>query len=55
MVSLLQADASKVAHLEEVAVVLKLPRRDQRKLRGIKGQRLSAGWNHDYLLQLLSS
>jgi len=36
-------------------LALNLLRRDQRKARGIKGKRLSAAWNHDYLLQLLNS
>jgi predicted transposase YbfD/YdcC len=35
-------------------LALNLLRRDQRKARGIKGKRLSAAWNHDYLLQLLN-
>jgi predicted transposase YbfD/YdcC len=35
-------------------LALNLLRRDQRKPRGIKGKRLSAAWNHDYLLQLLN-
>jgi predicted transposase YbfD/YdcC len=34
-------------------LALNLLRRDQTKARGLKGKRLSAGWNQDYLLQLL--
>jgi predicted transposase YbfD/YdcC len=35
-------------------LALNLLRRDQSKPRGIKGKRLSAAWNQDYLLQLLN-
>jgi predicted transposase YbfD/YdcC len=34
-------------------LALNLLRRDQTQSRGIKGKRLDAAWNHDYLLQLL--
>lgn len=35
-------------------IALNLLRRETTKKRGIKGKRLLAGWNHDYLLKLLS-
>jgi predicted transposase YbfD/YdcC len=34
-------------------LALNLLRRDQTKPRGIKGKRLSAAWDHNYLLHLL--
>ena len=35
-------------------MALNLLRRETDKKRGIKGKRLLAGWDHDYLLKLLS-
>lgn len=35
-------------------IALNLLRREQTKKRGIKGKRLSAAWDHDYLLKLLT-
>lgn len=35
-------------------IALNLLRRETSKKRGIKGKRLAAAWNHDYLLKLLS-
>ncbi len=35
-------------------IALNLLRRETTKKRGIKGKRLNAAWNHDYLLQLLT-
>lgn len=35
-------------------IALNLLRRDQSKKRGIKGKRLNAAWDHDYLLKLLA-
>lgn len=35
-------------------IALNLLRRDRSKKRGVKGKRLNAAWDHDYLLKLLS-
>ena len=35
-------------------IALNLLHRETTKKRGIKGKRLLAGWNHDYLLKLLT-
>ena len=35
-------------------IALNLLRRETTKKRGIKGKRLNAAWDHDYLLKLLA-
>lgn len=36
-------------------IALNLLKRDNRIKAGIKGKRLNAGWDHDYLLKLISA
>jgi predicted transposase YbfD/YdcC len=35
-------------------IALNLPHRETSKKRGVKGKRLKAAWDHDYLLKLLA-